>query len=338
MISPSPGGWLVKVAKVWWLSAATGAGLGLLFRLTYAIPPLSRSGEYLTIAYLVVAPAAMGWIAVRQYLRHRPIESVRWYEWLFLPWMSVVIMLVFAMLTLLEGAICILMASPILLVFSMIGGLLARLLWNAVSERPATNLSVAALPLAVLLIEMHIPYAAQIRTVHTEILVRAPADVVWTNIKCVRAIDARELPGSWVNRIGFPKPVEATLSHDGVGGVRQASFTGGLVFTETVNEWRPEQDLRFSIRANTDQIPAATLDEHVTIGGAYFDVLEGEYRLEPRSDGVLLHLTSRERLSTHVNAYAGAWTDGVMRGIQKQILEVIRARCEAGTATALAVQ
>jgi hypothetical protein len=103
-----------------------------------------------------------------------------------------------------------------------------------------------------------------------------------------------------------------------------------------VNEWQPGQDLRFSIRANTDQIPATTLDEHVTIGGAYFDVLDGEYRLEPRPDGVLLHLTSRERLSTHVNAYAGAWTDGVMRGIQEQILEVIRTRCEAGTATAVA--
>jgi hypothetical protein len=125
--------------------------------------------------------------------------------------------------------------------------------------------------------------------------------------------------------------VAATLSHEGIGGVRQASFTGGLVFTETVNRWEPEQDLRFSIHANTDSIPPATLDEHVTVGGAFFDVLDGEYRLEQRPDGVLLHLSSRERLSTHFNPYAGRWTDAVMKAIQEQILAVIRNRCELQT-------
>ena len=121
----------------------------------------------------------------------------------------------------------------------------------------------------------------------------------------------------------------ATLSHEGIGGVRQASFTGGLVFTETVNEWEPDRDLRFSIHANTYSIPRSTLDEHGTIGGAFFDVLDGEYRLEQRPDGILLHLSSRERLSTHFNPYAGQWTDAVMKAIQKQILAVIRSRCKA---------
>ena len=100
------------------------------------------------------------------------------------------------------------------------------------------------------------------------------------------------------------------------------------MFTETVNKWEPEDDLRFSIHANTDSIPRTTLDEHVTIGGAFFDVLDGEYQLEQRPDGVLLHLKSRERLSTHFNPYAGQWTDAVMRAIQEQILAVIRRRCE----------
>jgi len=102
-----------------------------------------------------------------------------------------------------------------------------------------------------------------------------------------------------------------------------------LVFTETVNRWDPRQDLRFSIHANTDSIPRSTLDEHLIIGGAFFDVLEGEYRLEKRPDGTLLHLSNRERLSTHFNPYAGMWTDSVMRAIQNEILAVIRNRCEA---------
>jgi hypothetical protein len=42
----------------------------------------------------------------------------------------------------------------------------------------------------------------------------------------------------------------------------------------------------------------------------------------------MLHLASRQRLSTHLNPYAGVWTDAVMTAIQKQILAVIRERAE----------
>lgn len=72
-----------------------------------------------------------------------------------------------------------------------------------------------------------------------------------------------------------------------------------------------------------------TLDEHVTIGGRYFDVLHGEYRLEVLPNGdTLLHLSSQQRLSTDFNGYAGLWSDAVMRNLQTSILEVIQHRCE----------
>jgi hypothetical protein len=110
---------------------------------------------------------------------------------------------------------------------------------------------------------------------------------------------------------------------------RHASFERGLLFTKTVTTWNPPHVLAFSIRADTQQIPPTTMDEHVTIGGRYFDVLRGEYRLEPRADGsVVLHLSSQERLSTDFNGYAGLWSDAVMRSLQQSILSVIRDRCE----------
>lgn len=69
--------------------------------------------------------------------------------------------------------------------------------------------------------------------------------------------------------MGFPNPVEATLSKEGVGGVRNATFEGGVLFIETVDTWEPLHHLGFSIRAQTDRIPKTTLDEHVTVGGQY---------------------------------------------------------------------
>jgi hypothetical protein len=111
--------------------------------------------------------------------------------------------------------------------------------------------------------------------------------------------------------------------------VRHATFAGGVLFVETVTVWEPERRLAFTIRADTVNIPARTLDEHVTIGGPYFDTLQGQYRLEALDAGrTLLHLSSRHRLSTTFNFYARVWTDAVMRDIQKNILHVVRNRCE----------
>jgi hypothetical protein len=60
-------------------------------------------------------------------------------------------------------------------------------------------------------------------------------------------------------------------------------------------------------------------------------VLEGEYRLEPLApDRVRLHLSSRHRLSTRFNAYAGWWSDLVMSDTQGAILEVVKSRAENG--------
>jgi hypothetical protein len=70
-------------------------------------------------------------------------------------------------------------------------------------------------------------------------------------------------------------------------------------------------------------------DQHVTIGGEYFDVLIGTYELEPVPEGVRLVLKSAHRLSTRFNFYSGLWSDAVMQSIQQNILEVLAKRCEA---------
>jgi hypothetical protein len=320
-------------ARVTLLSVLSGALLGLFYRALLGsklIPSdLAPAALYLSFAFLVSVPVAIGYLTVAQYLGGKARAELRWYKWLGLPWLAVLLILAVALAVGWEGRICVLMAAPILLTFSLLGGLVARIAWDSRRSRHSTTLSVCVLPAVLLLIEGRVPVPDQIRTVHTAILIDAPPIAVWDNIKRVRAILPEELPGAWVDRVGFPRPIEATLSHEGMGGVRRASFTGGLIFTETVSAWEPERHLRFSIRANTASIPPSTLDEHVTIGGAAFDTLEGEYALEPVGGKVLLHLNSRERLSTHVNAYAGFWTDAVMRSIQNQILEVIRKRCES---------
>jgi hypothetical protein len=164
--------------------------------------------------------------------------------------------------------------------------------------------------------------------VRSEIVIHAPSDRVWNEIKSVRTITRDELPDSWVHKMGFPRPLDAVIDHEGVGGIRLARFEGQLVFNETVTEWVKGRLLSFQIVVDPKSIPPTTLDEHVTIGGQYFDVLHGTYELEPRGESTVLHLKSQFRLSTHFNTYAEMWSTLIMNRIQTDILSVIQKRAE----------
>ena len=84
------------------------------------------------------------------------------------------------------------------------------------------------------------------RTVATEIEIAAPPGIIRDQIKLVPAIRPAELRDSWTHRIGFPRPVKATLSHEGIDGVRRATFEGGVLFLETVTRWEPQRKLAFT--------------------------------------------------------------------------------------------
>lgn len=85
--------------------------------------------------------------------------------------------------------------------------------------------------------------------------------------------------------------------------------------------------MSFTIKADPYNIPSTTMDEHVVIGGKYFDVLDGTYELQPLSDGNFrLHLYSHFELNTTFNFYASWWASWIMKDIQNNILQVIRQR------------
>jgi hypothetical protein len=148
----------------------------------------------------------------------------------------------------------------------------------------------------------------------------------------VREIEKEKDHGSLTNFLGFPRPIRADLNYRGVGATRQAIFSKGLVFEEKVTDYHEGQSMHFSIKADPYSIPSTTMDKHVVIGGAYFDVLDGTYEMEQLDAHTFrLHLYSHFILHTDFNFYAGWWAHLIMRDIQNNILQVIRDRCEAGT-------
>jgi hypothetical protein len=314
-----------------WLSIAIGAAYGLSMRLLAGFH--AHWLEVMSMSFICFMPIALGCISVYIAEIQRP-QQVR--LWFFLPWLSMLAALVVLLALALEGVICIVMLLPIGLPLASIGGALGGSSARVVKSRRAKRLTMACvmvLPLLASPWEQQVFYQWETRRVENTIDIQSPPEVIWRNIERVPPIRREELPPSWAHMIGIPDPIEATLSHEGIGGVRNGYFAKGVQFVETIDVWEPGRRLAFTIVAQTNKIPATTLDEHVTVGGPHFDMLRGEYRLETLAHGVTrLHLSSRHRVSTDFNWYAHLWTDAVMSDLQKRILYVLQQRCQAQAA------
>ncbi|MCG6168507.1 SRPBCC family protein [Leptospira sanjuanensis] len=255
---------------------------------------------------------------------------------IFFPWLPTIVSMLFALLVNIEGMICLTMGLPIYLVLSSLGGI-AVAIWFYIFPENRTNLlavfSLLSLPLVTGYFETFWDLPNEIRIVETKITIESTPEKIWKNI--VRIPELEKTEEGFFYSMGFPRPVEATLSHEGIGGIREARFEKGLVFYETITEWKPERRLKFEIQADPNLTPLTTLDPHVVPGGIYFDALQGEYELEynenlkyPGKKTVVLHLRSKYRLSTHFNFYASLWGDFLMRDIQNSILRILKRRME----------
>jgi hypothetical protein len=310
-----------------YIAVGVGVFYSLLVRFVLGDAFLTDNG-LLTLSFLLLTPLALGVVTAH----FSPTD-----DWPFSE--SIMVTLLFllsAFLFHLEGLICIIIIGPLFFVMAMIGSASYTFLAKPIKKGRDKTLVVAAfalLPFLAAPLENQFNNPNDFRRVENTILINAPAAVVWQYIIRVAPIQAQDLGHSLIDDIGFPRPVEATLTHEGVGGVRHATFERGVEFIETVDEWVPQQRLSFSIVPNTATIPPTTFDEHVIVGGRFFDVLRGTYELRPAGPGrTRLVLHSQQRLSTHLNWYAGLWTGYVMSEIQGRILAVLKRRCEAATA------
>jgi hypothetical protein len=286
------------------------------------------SSGLLSLSFLVAMPLALGAITAH----FIPATAAGGWRLVGAPFLVVLSFLATTLVFHLEGIICLLIIFPVFLLTSTIGANIYAAFTDHVDTKHDKTLVVAAfavLPFLASPIEKRFADPDDFRRVENAVLIEAPAAVVWQHIIRVAPIRAADLGASLIDKMGFPRPVEATLTHEGVGGVRHATFERGVEFIETVDDWQPLKQLSFSIVPNTATIPPTTFDEHVIVGGRFFDVLRGTYELRPAGPGrTLLVLHSQQRLSTHLNWYAGLWTGWVMSEIQGRILTVLKHRCE----------
>ena len=98
----------------------------------------------------------------------------------------------------------------------------------------------------------------------------------------------------------------------------------GVHFDQHAVVFEPNRHLRWTYEFTEDSFPPNARDEHVEIGGLYFDVLDTEYVIEPlganRSE---LIVRMRFRVSTHFNGYARSVASLLVSNFEETILELV---------------
>ncbi len=298
----------------------------LFLRILFALTSFAEVFGLMSFAFLLIGPMVMGYLTT--YLADEKDLKSKLFVWLA-PWITITIFFLITILIELEGWACWIMALPLFLLGASIGGYIGAELKKMKNKK--TYVSIAFL-LPFLLAPLENTYLRKEQTfqAYNFIDIEAPKDKIWSLVTRVKKISPSEDTG-WLNKVlGFPRPVEAELDFEGVGAYRKAIFTNGLAFHETVTTYEHQKKMTFNIKAYPHEIPSTTLDEHVVVGGKFFDVKDGTYELEELGPNKYrLHLYSHFKLNTTFNFYASTWARWIMKDIQQNILRVEKDRAES---------
>jgi len=305
-----------------------GAAYGLAMRVIFGFWPFGvavpGTGPML-VSFAFLVPCVIGiWSVSRLPAEQRNVGSA-----ILVPWAPLFLFLAGTAALAIEGAICIALAIPIFMAMASFGGLIALLAFKASKPSTATTSGILVLPLLLALAERGMPLTDSIERSTESVHIAAPPERIWHLINDATGIEPQEMQSGWAWRIGVPYPVSAiTVDEDG-GRVRKLVWQKGVHFDEPILDWDENRYIRWRYRFDADSIPDGALDDHVRVGGAYFDLIDTSYRLEPEGDGTRLTIDVGYRVSTHFNWYSARLGRFLVDDAAKTILEFYRRRTEA---------
>ncbi|AGU48885.1 polyketide cyclase/dehydrase domain-containing protein [Variovorax paradoxus B4] len=319
-----------RMPFAWFWPLLVGAAVALVLRIAFSGLPGQRFSAMLG-SFIYLAPAVCG--AVTVYMAERT-ERRSWGYCIWAPWVSTALFVVGTLLVFIEGMICAIVIVPLFSVMGSLGGLAMGIVCRITNwPRPALY-SFALLPLVFGAIEPRWSNPEQISSTSRTLFIAAPAERVWHELNDARDIRPGEVGDAWAYRIGVPMPVAGVTEDTPEGRVRKVQWQKDVHFDEIITEWQPLQRVKWRYRFSPDSFPAGALDDHVVIGGHYFDLRDSAYTLTPREGGTELRIDVSWRVSTRFNWYADRVAQFLLGDFSEHILRFYKARSETAAAAA----
>ena len=314
--------WTVRFG--WIVPLICGALVGVALRLFFSGTP-GKPYQAMMSSFTLLVPILVG--AVTVYMAERAARR-SWSYYFYAAAAANALFVIGTMVIRVEGLICAVLAVPL---FGLVGGL-GGILMGAVCRwtkwpRPAIY-SFAALPLLLGGLEQNLALPQDIRSVERVRTISASPEAIWTHLTVAKDIRSDEIGTAWMYRIGVPLPLSAvTVLADGTQ-VRHIMIGKGIRFDQIAADWQPNRRVLWTYRFANDSFPSGALDDHVRIGGRYFDAIDTEYVLRKVNAGTELRVTMRYRVSTAFNWYTQPIAEFLVGNFEEAALRFYAIRAE----------
>jgi hypothetical protein len=254
-------------------------------------------------AFIYISPILVG--AVTVYVAERT-ERRSWHYYYLAPFMATLFYVAGTLVIMIEGLICAVIIAPLFALLGAMGGLAMGLVCRLTNWPKQTIYSLAILPIALGLGGDYLPTPTVLSSVQRSTVIAASPAQVWQQLNYAVDIQPQEFGATWAARIGVPMPISGITQMTPTGRVRKSLWNKAVHFDEPITDWQPERYMRWTYRFDPTSFPPHALDDHVMIGGHYFDLHDTSFTLTPVAGGTQLDIQTHYRVSTQFNFYADA--------------------------------
>jgi len=306
----------------WW-PVLTGVVAGIALRLAFWGGP-DHPYAPMAMSFIYLSPIVVG--AVTVYVAERN-KRRSWKYYVGAPFVAANLYVVGTLLVMIEGLICAALIAPLFALLGIVGGLLMGLVCRLTNWPKHTLMGLGILPFLLAPLEHGAPLPVHTRAVERTISVSAPPEHIWRQIMHAESINADEIEHAWIFRIGVPLPLAGTTQ----GSTRRVTMGKRVYFDEVITDSVENRYVRWTYRFYQDSFPPRALDDHVVIGGRYFDVVDTAYTLIPSGDQTKVTVRVQYRVSTQFNWYAEPVADFLLGNMAEVNLDFYRRRSESAT-------
>lgn len=307
-----------------WYAILAGALFGLAMRAAFFGEP---GGPFAAMMASFIIFVPLGVAAVTVYLSERRGRSSLGRHMASAA-LANLLFVVGAFITLYEGLICVVVIGPFFAAIGALGGLLMGAICHRTNWPKQATYSFAVLPLLLGGFEQHFEVPTRWDAVQRSVHIEASPTEVWSHIMRADAIRPEEVGHGWVFRIGVPLPEAGVVATTADGLVRKVRMGRNVHFDQVVVRADEARQIEFKYRLYDDSFPAYALDDHVVVGGHYFDIPDTIYTLEPEDGGTRLTIRMGYRISTQFNWYAEPIARALLGNLSEVLLGFYEARSE----------
>jgi hypothetical protein len=319
-VAPKPG---LPFSR-WWPFAA-GAAVGMLLRLIFSGDP-GGAWSAMSWPFITLAPFAVSAVTVYAAKRH---SERTWMGYFAFGALANAFFVLGTLVIMIEGLICAIIIVPLFMLYGGIGGLIMGAICKWTNWPKSTTYGVSILPVLLALFLPATERTPKFDSVERSAIVHATEHQIWSQLMNAKQIQPYEVERGWLYRIGVPPPEAGVTRQAGAELIRDVTMGKSIHFEQRSTQWRANEFVRWRYRFTESSFPPQALDDHVKIGGDYFDILDTTYTLTPRGNGTTeLKVVLTYRVSTDFDWYANAVAQLLIGNFAEVVLDFYRSRAE----------